>query len=105
MHSPHTIPFTPFHIPAVSGSCLLQQLPQISDQICQFPLRPISRLTEVLSGNLTDLFQMVGDGIPVEEAFCCHFLDIAIFLKVSFQNLQVLASRLLIDPLQFAERL
>ena len=55
-------------IPAGSGSCLLQQLPQISDQICQFPLRPISRLTEVLSGNLTDLFQMVGDGIPVEEA-------------------------------------
>ena len=77
---------------------LLQQIP---DQICQFPLRPVSRLTEILSGNFTDLFQMVGDSVPVKEAFCCHFLNIAVFFEVDFQNLQLLTSCLLIDLFQF----
>ena len=60
VHRSHCYLFTPPH--------LFQQFPQIPDQISQFPLGPVSRLPEILPGNLTDLFQMVGDGIPVEEA-------------------------------------
>ena len=44
---------------------------------------------------------MVGDSVPVKEAFCCHFLNIAVFFEVDFQNLQVLTSCLLIDLFQF----
>ena len=97
VHRSHCYLFTPPH--------LFQQFPQIPDQISQFPLGPVSRLPEILPGNLTDLFQMLCHRIPVKETFCCHFLNIAVFFEINFQDLQVFTSCLLVDPLQLSQGL